>query len=107
MYELGAYTKEGHELVGRRAREVVELLVTVGPLGRTIGEEARDAGMAATAIHQVETNAEAVALVRRLVQPGDVILIKGSRGLRMEQIVTELTQPPRAGTDSHKRAVDV
>ena len=107
MFELGAYTKEGHELVGRRAREVVELLVTVGPLGRTIGDEAREAGMAATAIHQVETNAEAVAVVRRLVQPGDVILIKGSRGLRMEQIVTELTQPPQAGTDSHKRAVDV
>ena len=93
MYELGAYTEEGHKLVGRRAREVVELLVTVGRLGRMIGEEARGAGMAATAIHQVETNAEAVALVRRLVQPGDVILIKGSRGLKMEQIVAELTQP--------------
>lgn len=93
MYELGVYTEEGHKLVGRRAREVVELLVTVGPLGRMIGEEAREAGMATTAIHHVETNAEAVALVRRLVQPGDVILIKGSRGSKMEQIVAELTQP--------------
>jgi len=92
MYELGPYTEEGHRLVGRRAREVVELLVTVGPLGRLIGVEAKEAGMAATAIHQAETNAEATALVRRLVRPGDVILIKGSRGLRMEQIVSELTQ---------------
>jgi UDP-N-acetylmuramoyl-tripeptide--D-alanyl-D-alanine ligase len=106
MYELGAYTEEGHRLVGRRAREVVELLVTVGPLGRMIGEEAREAGMAATAIHQVGTNPEAAALVRTLVEPGDVILIKGSRGLKMEQIVVDLTQPPQTGTDSGKEAVD-
>ena len=97
MYELGAYTEEGHRLVGRRAREVVELLVTVGPLGRIIGEEAREAGMAATAIYQVATNAEAAALVRGLVRPGDVILIKGSRGLKMEQLVNELAQPPQVG----------
>jgi UDP-N-acetylmuramoyl-tripeptide--D-alanyl-D-alanine ligase len=106
MYELGAYTEEAHRLVGRRAREVVELLVTVGPLGRMIGEEAREAGMAATAIHQVATNAEAAALVRTLVQPGDVILIKGSRGLKMEQIVADLAQPPQTGADSGKEAVD-
>ena len=93
MYELGAYAEEGHRLVGRRVREVVDLLVTVGPLGRIIGEEAKEAGMAATAIHLAATNAEATALVRSLVQPGDVVLIKGSRGLKMEQIVAELTQP--------------
>jgi len=106
MYELGAYTEEGHRLVGRRAREVVELLVTVGPLGRMIGEEAQEAGMAATAIHQVETGAEAAALVRTLVQPGDVILIKGSRGLKMEQIVADLAQPPQADTNGGKGAVN-
>ena len=93
MYELGSYTEQGHRLVGRRAREVLELLVTVGPLGRVIGQEAEKTGMAGATIHHVETNAEAAALVRRLVQPGDVILIKGSRGLKMEQIVAELTQP--------------
>jgi UDP-N-acetylmuramoyl-tripeptide--D-alanyl-D-alanine ligase len=93
MYELGAYAEEGHRLVGRRVREVVDELVTVGSLGRIIGEEARDAGMAASAVHAAETNAEAAALVRGLVRPGDVILIKGSRGLKMEQIVTELAQP--------------
>jgi UDP-N-acetylmuramoyl-tripeptide--D-alanyl-D-alanine ligase len=106
MYELGAYTEEGHRLVGRRAREVVELLVTVGPLGRIIGEEAREAGMAATAIHQVATNAEAAALVRGLVRPGDVILIKGSRGLKMEQLVNELTQPPQVGAAYTEGIVD-
>jgi UDP-N-acetylmuramoyl-tripeptide--D-alanyl-D-alanine ligase len=106
MYELGAYTEEGHRLVGRRAREVVELLVTVGPLGRIIGEEAREAGMAATAIHQVATNAEASALVRGLVRPGDVILIKGSRSLKMEQLVNELTQPPQVGAAQPEGIVD-
>jgi len=106
MYELGNYAEQGHKLVGRRAREVVELLVTVGSLGRVIGEEAKKAGMAATAIYQVETNAEATALIRRLVQPGDVILIKGSRGLKMEQIVAELTQPEIIrSTENHKEGI--
>ncbi len=106
MYELGSYTEQGHRLVGRRAREVVELLVTVGSLGRVIGKEAEEAGMSATAIHHVETNAEAAALVRRLVQPGDVILIKGSRGLKMEQIVAELTQPEIARfAENHQEGI--
>ncbi|MBN1135493.1 MAG: UDP-N-acetylmuramoyl-tripeptide--D-alanyl-D-alanine ligase [Anaerolineae bacterium] len=108
MYELGAYTEEGHRIVGRRVREVVDLLVTVGPLGQMIGEEAREAGMAGAAIHQVGTNAEAAALVRTLVQPGDMILIKGSRGLKMEQIVAELTQPGigRSAQNCREGAVD-
>ena len=90
MYELGHYAAEGHRLVGRRARDVVDLLITVGPLGQIIGLEARDAGMPAAAVQHVETNAEAVTLLRTLSQPGDIILVKGSRGTKMDQIVADL-----------------
>jgi len=93
MYELGAYEAEAHKLVGRRARDVADLLVTVGCLGRTIGEEAVKAGMPADAVHAVESNAEAVEQLLALIEPapgGDVILVKGSRGLAMEEIVTAL-----------------
>ena len=95
MYELGAYEEEAHKLVGRRARDVADLLVTVGRLGRTISQEALKAGMAADSVYSVESNAQATELLLTLIEPappGDVILVKGSRGLTMEEIVTALQQ---------------
>jgi UDP-N-acetylmuramoyl-tripeptide--D-alanyl-D-alanine ligase len=38
----------------------------------------------------LETNEEAIQVLRAMVQPGDIILVKGSRGMRMEQIVAAL-----------------
>jgi UDP-N-acetylmuramyl pentapeptide synthase len=65
----------------------------VGRLGQTIGEEALRAGMPADSVRMVESNAEATELLLTLIAPapsGDVILVKGSRGLAMEEIVTAL-----------------
>ena len=95
MYELGVYEEEGHKIVGRRARDVVDLLVTVGQLGRVIGEEALEAGMPVASVHFAETNAQAIDLLHMLVEPspgGDSILVKGSRGMAMEEIVAALQQ---------------
>jgi len=95
MYELGAYEEEAHRVVGRRARQVADLLVTVGHLGRTIAEEALKAGMRVDSVHSVESNTQAAELLLTLIEPspgGDVILVKGSRGLAMEEIVTALQQ---------------
>jgi UDP-N-acetylmuramoyl-tripeptide--D-alanyl-D-alanine ligase len=67
----------------------------VGPLGRIIGEEALKAGMPAESVYLVETNAQAVDLLRDLIVPspvGDKVLIKGSRGMEMEEIVTALQE---------------
>jgi UDP-N-acetylmuramoyl-tripeptide--D-alanyl-D-alanine ligase len=98
MYELGSYEQEGHEIVGRRARDMADVLIAVGPLGRTIGEEALRAGMAPKAVHLVETNAQAIDLLQTLIEAGDIVLVKGSRGMEMEEIVSALTQPePRTG----------
>ncbi|RPI52724.1 MAG: UDP-N-acetylmuramoyl-tripeptide--D-alanyl-D-alanine ligase, partial [Chloroflexi bacterium] len=93
MYELGSYEEEGHRIVGRRAREVADLLVTVGKLGKIMGEEALKAGMAPGTVHLVEDNGRAIAVLRDLLGSGpggDVLLVKGSRGLEMEQIVAAL-----------------
>jgi len=93
MYELGNYELEGHKIVGRRARDVADVLVAVGSLGRILGEEALKAGMPPEAVFLVETNAQAIACLRTLITPGpagDVILVKGSRGMGMEEIVTAL-----------------
>lgn len=90
MLELGAFEDEGHRQVGRRAAQVAALLVVVGGRARLIGEAAAAAGMAAGSIHAAANNVEAAALLRRLTQAGDTILIKGSRGMTMEDIVHAL-----------------
>lgn len=93
MHELGSFTHEGHKLVGRRAREVADQIVTVGALGRLIGEQAIEAGMAPGAVRMAETNAEAAAILRRTAQQGDMIVVKGSRAVQMEEIVAAIAAP--------------
>lgn len=90
MLELGAYEEEGHLQVGCRAAAVVDRLVTVGQRGRILARGAADCGLESDAIRAVDGCAEAAAILREWVEPGDVILVKGSRGMRMEQIVAEL-----------------
>jgi UDP-N-acetylmuramoyl-tripeptide--D-alanyl-D-alanine ligase len=105
MYELGRYEEEGHKMVGRRAHDIADVLLAVGRLGRLIGQEALDAGMAAGAVHFAETNGQAIDLLRSLVESGDRILVKGSRGMTMEEIVAALadTQGPAASPKKEAR----
>ena len=73
-----------------RALEVADVLITVGPLGRIIGQTALRWGMPADRVHIVESNAEAVARLEQIVTDKDIILVKGSRALQMEEIVNKL-----------------
>ena len=90
MLELGDYEHEGHEKVGMRALEVADVLITVGSRGQIIGRTARRWGMPADRVHIVESNAEVVALLEQMVLSDDIILVKGSRAMHMEEIVNEL-----------------
>jgi UDP-N-acetylmuramoyl-tripeptide--D-alanyl-D-alanine ligase len=91
MLELGAHEEEGHRKVGRRAMYVVAVLITVGERGRLIAEEALAWGMEGEKVIIEEDNDSAIACLREIITPGDIILIKGSRGMKMEEIVAELT----------------
>jgi UDP-N-acetylmuramoyl-tripeptide--D-alanyl-D-alanine ligase len=91
MLELGEYEAEGHERVGRFAREAADILVTVGPLAGRMAAEALMAGMPSSAITALPADIQAVTVfLRQIIQAGDVVLIKGSRGLRLEQVVSAL-----------------
>ena len=88
MYELGLRSLPAHREVGSAAAAVCDIVITVG-------REAQDiaAGVSSCVtkpVYTCQTPAEAVLLLKREVRPGDVVLIKGSRGLRMEQIVAAL-----------------
>jgi len=93
MLELGEYEEIGHRKVGLRARDVVAKLVTVGPLARWMAEEALSVGMAEEDVITVDTNAEAVEALAGIIEAGDVVLVKGSRGKGMDEIVTALGRP--------------
>ncbi len=90
MLELGPYEATGHRLVGRRARDVADVLIAVGPRARLIAEEARNAGLPAAAIAEFDTGDEALPFLRGLIGAGDVVLLKGSRGLRLDRLVRAL-----------------
>jgi len=92
MLELGSYEEEGHRLVGGRAAQVAAKLVTVGSRARWIAEEALAAGMKSTDVHPAANNNDAIAVLLGLIQRGDIVLVKGSRGLAMESIVDALAE---------------
>jgi UDP-N-acetylmuramoyl-tripeptide--D-alanyl-D-alanine ligase len=88
MRELGVHAPEGHRAVGREAAALgIDYVLTAGPHARLIAE----AAAGTTAIAYDEKNMLAEYLVE-LVSPGDVVLVKGSRGMTMEDIVEFLLQ---------------
>lgn len=87
MLELGDYSQPGHFEVGRYARaKGVELLVAVGPLSKEIA-----AGYGEGALW-FATNEEAIACLRERLQLGDAVLVKGSRGMKTDEIVAALKE---------------
>ena len=94
MLELGEEEEKGHRLVGARAAETADILIAVGPRARWIAEEARFQGMPADAVFEVEHADAAIDLAKALIQPGDFILVKGSRAMHMDIIAAALTASP-------------
>ncbi len=86
MLELGQYEVDGHQQVGRRAAEVVSHLIAVGPRGKIIAETATQRGLPPSAVTWVNDAVEAAGLLKYNLREGDVVLVKGSHGLRMDRI---------------------
>ena len=90
MLELGQYEQTGHEKVGERAAQVADVLLTLGPRAHMIAEAAANAGMSRDVIHEYDELGPVADWLKQNLSAGDVVLIKGSRGLRMDQIVATL-----------------
>jgi UDP-N-acetylmuramoyl-tripeptide--D-alanyl-D-alanine ligase len=87
MLELGPYERQGHEMVGLRAAQVADVLVTLGPRAHVIAEAARRAGMKPSSIVEFEDNRATVEWLQKNLTNQDAALIKGSHGLRMDRII--------------------
>lgn len=92
MLELGDSSARLHEACGRAAAQSgLRLLVAIGGgPARALANAAVSAGMPASSVSYVERSEHAAALVGSALRPGDLVLVKGSRGIRTDQVVDRI-----------------
>jgi UDP-N-acetylmuramoyl-tripeptide--D-alanyl-D-alanine ligase len=93
MRELGTETIHWHHDAGRRAAEAnIDLIVAHGDLARHVVGGAREAGMDAGRLADCKSMEAVQTVLDCWLEPGDVILVKGSRAMRMERVVEWLKE---------------
>lgn len=97
MLELGGASDSSHREVGKKVAESVSLLVVVGEKGKIIGEEAQKNGL--KDVVYFSDSLTAAQNILGLVAEGDLILVKGSQGARMEKVVKVLMSEPEKSRD--------
>lgn len=95
MLELGKYTIEAHREIGKQLKSIADILLTVGPRAKFIAEEARESGFNKENIYCFSDSRGASEKLQDLIEEGDLILIKGSQGIRMERVVKEIMAHPK------------
>jgi UDP-N-acetylmuramoyl-tripeptide--D-alanyl-D-alanine ligase len=93
MLELGSFTKEAHEQIGEKVRELsIDFLVALGEEASTVVQSAIRHGFPMERTRIVENHSEAIPLLGEMMKDGDWILVKGSRRMAMEKIVKGLAE---------------
>jgi len=99
MMELGVYSQEEHKKAGRHTATVCEKLYVVGPRAVFIEEGARQGGMSTDRIKKFSDATSAGAALKKEIEKGDLILVKGSQAVRMERTVVEIMADPSLAPD--------
>jgi UDP-N-acetylmuramoyl-tripeptide--D-alanyl-D-alanine ligase len=92
MLELGPYERGGHEMVGLRTAQVANILLTLGERAHMIAEAARRAGMKKSSVVEFDEFEPLMEWLKANLAREDVVLIKGSHGLRMDRITSLLEE---------------
>jgi UDP-N-acetylmuramoyl-tripeptide--D-alanyl-D-alanine ligase len=90
MLEIGKYTIEAHEAIGKLVAATADRLVTVGPRAKFIAEAALGARMKKANILSFDTADEARKPVQDLMKQGDLVLVKGSHAMELDKVVEEI-----------------
>lgn len=90
MDELGSYSVQAHVEVGQRAAVVVDRLVTKGDRAAVAGRTALDSGLERRHVHITFSAEDAARAAGTDLEPGDIVLVKGSPTARMERVVRRL-----------------
>jgi UDP-N-acetylmuramoyl-tripeptide--D-alanyl-D-alanine ligase len=91
MLELGTFSADAHEALGRDAARSTDILIGIGELARTAVDAARAAGLAEA--YWASEPGEALVALRRMQQRGDTILVKGSHSLALDRLADTLVRP--------------
>lgn len=92
MLELGKLSIEAHESIGKMIPGTIDKLFVVGPRGKFIADSAIKNGMERKNVYIFDTVAEMQPEVQTMVQKGDLVLIKASRGMGLDQVVDEIRE---------------
>ena len=94
MLEIGKYTIEAHEEIGRRVADAADILMTVGPRAKFIADAAHAAGMTKSHIYSFDTAEEVAQPLTHLMKQGDLVLVKGSHAMQLDVVVRAVTAEP-------------
>ena len=92
MFEMGELAEYGHRLVGECTINNTDVLITIGNDSKFIGYEAEKLGFNKENIHHFSTKEDAINEMNNLLKEKDVILVKASRGMKLEKIVEYLNK---------------
>lgn len=90
MLELGKFTEEEHHNLGVAVCPVAKMLVVVGPRAKFIAEGALENGFKQKDLYSFDSSITAAKFLEGVVEKGDVVLIKGSQGVRLEKAVAAI-----------------
>ncbi|MBP7055745.1 MAG: UDP-N-acetylmuramoyl-tripeptide--D-alanyl-D-alanine ligase [Candidatus Omnitrophica bacterium] len=91
MLELGKRSVDFHKSVGEMvAHSSASGLLTMGELSRHTLDKARSSGMDGSRLWHCSTHDEIASVLRRVLKKGDVVLLKGSRSMKMERVLDRL-----------------
>ncbi len=99
MLELGRFSAREHERLGEIASECADVLFTIGIRAQKIAEAALGHGLSEAVIFQYEDSARAGRELQAYLEPGDVVLVKASQGIRAERVVEEVMQHPEQASE--------
>jgi len=94
MLEIGEYAPEAHRRIGKKVAEITDLIFTIGPRAKFISESAIKNGFDEKKIFQFDVSDDAGKVIQDQIKEGDVILVKGSRAMKMEKIIKEIMAEP-------------
>ncbi len=94
MLELGKLTEEAHKGIGEKLLGIVDMIVTVGPRAKFIATGALGKGFPSREIHSFENSTMVAKFLQDTVKKGDIVLLKGSQGVRLERAVEAIMAHP-------------
>ncbi len=95
MLELGEETRDAHREVGFSAAEHdIDFLITVGEASKLTAEGAKEAGLPEHQVACFADTASAGKFLQEKLSPGDIVLVKGSQGMRLERVLKEVMDEP-------------